>query len=94
MLGLIFSYLTVIYSICFGPYQRKNHVGYDYNTWSMQRCIQMTALCFSQIPTMVLYKSNRISYNTKELKQYRPRNFIKPRFNKEIYSYIDSLGIR
>ena len=60
----------------------------------MQRCIQVSALCFSQIPTIVLYKSNRISYNTKELKQYRPRNSIMPRFNKEICSYIDSLGIR
>ena len=30
MLGLIFSYLTVIYSIYFGLYQRKNHVGYVY----------------------------------------------------------------
>ena len=60
----------------------------------MQRCIQMGALYFSQIPTIVLYKCNRLSYNTKELKQYRPRNFIMPRFNKEICSYIDSLGIR
>ena len=69
MLGLIFSYLTVIYSIYFGPCQRKNHVGYVYNTLSMQKCTQTSALCFSQIPTIVLYKSNRISYNTKELKQ-------------------------
>ena len=59
----------------------------------MQRCIQMGALCFSQIPTIVLYKSNRLSYNTKELKQYRPRNFIMPRFIKEVCSYIDNLGI-
>ena len=93
ILGLFFSYLTVIYSIYFGFYQGKNHVGYVYNTSSMQRCIQKGAF-FSQISTMVLYKSNRLSYNTKELKQYRPRNFIMPRFNKEICSYIDSLGIR
>ena len=49
---------------------------------------------FLTIPTVVLYKSNRLGYNTKELKQYRPRNFIMPRFNKKICSYIDSLGIR
>ena len=55
ILGLIFSYLTVIYSIYFGFYQGKNHVGYVYNTSSIQRCIQMAALCFSQIPTIVLY---------------------------------------
>ena len=54
----------------------------------------MGAFCSSQIPSIVLYKSNRLSYNTKELKQYRPGNFIMPRFNKEILSYIDSLGIR
>ena len=58
----------------------------------MQRCIQMSALCFSQIPTIVLYKSNSINYSTKELKQYRPRNVIMPRFKKEICSYINSLG--
>ena len=50
--------------------------------------------CFSQIPTIVLNKSNRLCYNTKDLKQYRPRNFIMPRFNKDICSYIDNLGIR
>ena len=54
----------------------------------------MGALCFSQIPTIVLYKSNRLSYNTKELKQYKPRNFIMPRFNKEICRYIDNVGKR
>ena len=93
MVGPSFSYLTVIYSIYFGLYQRKNHLGYVYSTSSIQICIQISALCLSQIPTIV-YKSNRISYSTKELKQYRPRNFIMPRFNKEMCGYIDSLGIR
>ena len=68
ILGLIISYLTVIYSIYFGFGQGKNQVGYVYNTSSMQRCIQMGVLYFSQIPTIVLYKSNRLSYNAKELK--------------------------